>query len=84
MGEYGHPLRACVPQRAAYGPEFTYLTFSFVSEIQECKRILILLILLTAHSFTQVTASVVLWSEFLATDLEVTGSIAGTTKYSEK
>jgi hypothetical protein len=33
---------------------------------------------------TRKTASVVYWSEFLATDPEVPGSIPGTTRFSEK
>jgi hypothetical protein len=33
---------------------------------------------------SDMTASVVLWSEFLATDPEVPGSIPGATRFSEK
>jgi hypothetical protein len=40
--------------------------------------------LFTVGSVRRVTASVVWWSEFLATDPEVPGSIHGATRFSEK
>ena len=52
-----------------------------ITSIITALRSVTILKMVTSHA--KVTASVVQWSEFLATDTEVSGSIPGATRFSE-
>jgi hypothetical protein len=57
---------------------------SFITIRNLLQLILMGQILFVTLEYLQWAASVVLWSEFLATDPEVPGSIPGATRFSEK
>jgi hypothetical protein len=72
--------RQCSPYLLRYpGSIVTYQGFAWL-----IRRVLNLTVEFIRPLYNWLTASVVYWSEFLATDPEVAGSIPGATRFSEK